>query len=575
MHPESTTCAVPTGVTPAAWHRGLTVLAIVSMFVGTRGLWTVAVTASIAITATIVTCYAAILALAILALSVRQRRTLRRVDAGALIIGIVLVSCAWLLGHPPTDESALTAQAAAELLRGHPIYGQPWPSLLTDGHIALTQTMSGGADYTYGYPPLTVLLTAVLRLAVPGLSFAAAATAVPTLALIGGTITLWLLLPVPWRSAATVVCLGFGLLPQYARHGYPAVLAVALLVPVVVRWHRIGFRPYRFDVVSAICLGAACATQQLPWFLVPFLLVGVYALRRGDRPATGETIETGARAGGGSAGLVVARYAGTALAAWLAINAFFLIRQPSAWFAGILTPMTQHAVPHGQGLIDISYYFTDGSGDLDFYSYASLALAVGLLVLYSLFLPRLGPAGIVLPWCVFFLSVRSQDGYFLLMTPLWLAVVATVPASAFAHAWRPLSIRMRHPTVRVAATALLLAPAIGCAAVAVSSPAPLDLTIVGSRTVHSGLVMLLVRVTNDTGAPLTPHFTFSNGQAMERYWLIRSGPSTLGGYAGALYEIETAHADAVRGPHGFLKLRVVTGTPMTISSTDVPRSDLP
>jgi hypothetical protein len=48
--------------------------------------------------------------------------------------------------------------------------------------------------------------------------------------------TKWLLLPVPWRSAATAVCLGFGILPGYARAGYPAIVALALLAPVAVRW---------------------------------------------------------------------------------------------------------------------------------------------------------------------------------------------------------------------------------------------------------------------------------------------------------------------------------------------------
>ena len=155
--------------------------------------------------------------------------------------------------------------------------------------------MSGGAAYDFAYPPLAVLLAAPLY-AVVGQS---AVALLSTAALIAGTVLLWLLLPAPWRSAATAVCLGFGFLPQYARHGYPAVIALALLIPVVVRWPATGARGRlgRPGTVRALCLGAACAAQQLPWFLLPFLLAGLYAVRRGElgaRPALG----------------VVARYAG-------------------------------------------------------------------------------------------------------------------------------------------------------------------------------------------------------------------------------------------------------------------------
>ncbi len=77
---------------------------------------------------------------------------------------------------------------------------------------------------------------------------------------------MWRLLPTQWRSAATMACLGLGLLPTYGRQGYPAVLALALLVPVVVRWPRIGSggRLGRAGLAQAACLGAACAAQQLP-----------------------------------------------------------------------------------------------------------------------------------------------------------------------------------------------------------------------------------------------------------------------------------------------------------------------
>ncbi|WP_406320774.1 hypothetical protein [Streptomyces sp. NBC_00519] len=82
----------------------------------------------------------------------------------------------------------------------------------------------------------------------------------------------------------------------------------------------------------------------------------------------------------------------------------------------------------------ISYYFTDGSSRLAYYSYASQLLLVGLLAATLLFARLLGTALTVLPWLSFYLATRSQDGYFLMMTPLWPAAAATVPASSLAAA---------------------------------------------------------------------------------------------------------------------------------------------
>ncbi len=222
------------------------------------------------------------------------------------------------------------------------------------------------------------------------------------------------------------MCLGFGILPGYARSGYPAIVALALLIPVTVYWPTTGAggRLGQSGVLRAVCLGAACAAQQLAWFFAPFLLIGLYAVRRG---------ELGTR----PAAAVLARFAGVAALAWATVNAYFAAQGFSDWLHGLLLPLTQKAILHGQGLMGISYYFTDGSSRLDYYSYASELLLIGLLAATLLFARRLGTALTVLPWLSFYLATRSQDGYFLMMTPLWLAAAATVPSSALAHAWQP------------------------------------------------------------------------------------------------------------------------------------------
>ncbi|MFI6930774.1 hypothetical protein [Streptomyces sp. NPDC050287] len=547
------------GDTPQQWHRGMTLIATISLFIGTRATWTKAMLIHPPVAGVISVCYAGILVCGVLALSVRSRRALVRVDAAVLVLAVALVVCGYWLDHAGTDEGVLTAQAASEILHGRPVYGQPWPWLFGTPKSGLTKTMSGGADLTYGYPPLTALLAAPVHAV---LHSTAAATVVTTGALIAGSVALWLLLPVPWRSAATAVCLGFGFLPTYARSGYPAIVALALLVPVVVRWPATGAdgRLGRNGVLRAVCLGAACAAQQLAWFLLPFLLIGLYAVRRGElgaRPATA----------------LLARFTGIAALTWAAINAYFAAQSFSTWWEGLLLPLTQKAILHGQGLMGISYYFTDGSSRLDYYSYASLLLLAGLLTATLLFVRRLGPALTVLPWLAFFLATRSQDGYYLMMTPLWLAAAATVPASSFASAWEPRIPRLTGRLTRTAVVAALLTPALLCAGIAAASPPPLDMTLTAHVTGRARPVItsVTVRAVNTTDTALTPHFASRVGHSASNWWTITAGPTTVAPHSTAVYVVrpQGGRRALPTSPAQHMYLIAVTGTPMTITTASL------
>ncbi|WP_240529649.1 hypothetical protein [Streptomyces mangrovisoli] len=531
-----------------------------SLFIGTRGIWTSAASHRPAVAAVISVCYVSILVCGVLTLSVRTTRALVRLDLAVLLTAVVLVLCGWVMMHDGGDEAVLTAQAARELVAGHTVYGRPWPFLFHGPNVALTPTFYGGYDFTYGYPPLTTLLSApLLWIGHQG----AAASAVGTVSLLTGTVVLWRMLPVPWRSAATLCCLGFGFLPNYARLGYPAITGLALLMPVVVRFPRIGRggRLGRAGIARAVCLGAACAAQQLPWFVTPFLLAAVYAVRRG---------ELGPR----RAALVLLRFTGIAALVWLLINTYFVVQDPGAWLEGIALPLTQGAVLHGQGLVDISLYLTGGSDRLDWYGHASLLLAAALLALFVLFVRRLGPAATALPWCAFYLATRSQDGYYLMMTPLWLAAAITAPAAEFAGAWqprpRPFTGRRRRAAL-AAASALLVVPAAASAVLAATGTPPLRMAVVEARGVSGRtLSRLTVRVTNTGDTALTPHFMLTRGQGMARYWTRIEGPATV-----------AAHTTAklvLRPPSGYwtlpgkdveVRLRAFTAEPQTLSTIHV------
>ena len=205
-------------MTPSQLHRGMALLATISLFIGTRNQWTDALTAKPEVMAALSACYLGILVVAVLALMVRSRRALIRVDALILGIAGTLVIGGLILQHKPSDEGTLVAQAARSLLGGGQVYGVAWPQLFSQEHIPVTWMMNGGADYTFGYPPLAALLVApALSIA----SFPAADSIVTTIVLLIGAVVLWRMLPVDWRSGGTAVILGFPFLPSYARLGYP------------------------------------------------------------------------------------------------------------------------------------------------------------------------------------------------------------------------------------------------------------------------------------------------------------------------------------------------------------------
>src|SRR5690348_3311900 len=138
---------------PSQLHRALALIATISLFIGTRGVWTDALTLTPVVMSLISVGYLTILALATLALIVRTRRALARVDLLILGAAAFQVIGALAVQHKPTDEGALIAQAARSMLHGGEIYGVAWPQIFAQEHLPITWMMGGGADYTLGYPP--------------------------------------------------------------------------------------------------------------------------------------------------------------------------------------------------------------------------------------------------------------------------------------------------------------------------------------------------------------------------------------------------------------------------------------
>jgi hypothetical protein len=548
--------------TPSLGHRGLSLVAVVAVLSGIRAAWSAAFSLHPALGVAVIASCAALLALGATAAHVRTRRALGRADAAVLLIGLLLFGCTTVAGIAPggfsyDDVGVLLQTAARSLLAGQPLYGLPHPhagALLPGGASApVTAMMNGHIVSDYGYPPLAAVFAAFVEKLAPGLP---SPIVVSRIGLAAGAVLLFRLLPPTLRPAAPVVCFVLPMLPRYAQMGYPVLVALPLLVVAVAWWPSIGAggRLGWHGILKGICLGLAAATHPLAWFLTPFVVIGVWLVRRGELSGRATTA-------------VTARWLTAAAAAFAAVNLPFVLQSPAAWAHGIAEPLFQHAVPIGQGLVGVTLQLTGGSGALGWYGYASQVLLIGLLLAFALGVRRLAPAAMVLPWAVFFLATRSQDDYYCLLAPLWLlgAAICLRPEQ-YLRAHRLWSVRLNTTQLRRAAAAVLPVAALGCAVVAVATPAPLRLAVTRFDTAGNGIRRIHATVTNTSGHSLTPHFAITHGSGIiSGFWAVQHGPAILKPGRSASYTLLTP-GSAV-SPGRDLRLRVVSDGPMTLSST--------
>jgi hypothetical protein len=545
-------------------HRIVAILAIIGLYVDTVTSFDTVIWNSALGGIVMTVGYAGALACGVAVLAVRGDRGLFLVDLGILVTALLLriPEFCWSLGQPQAapnarylnDEGALVDLGGRVLHAGHNPYTAVWAGAHDLTFTGITATMGGGAIDRFDYPPVTALLAALSRTLLPTQPSAAI---VGLAGLLATTILLFWLLPSPWKSAATLVCLSVGLyLMSFARQGYPEIVALPFVLVAVYRWTAIGRdgRLGRLGVVSAVCLGLACATQQLAWFLVPFLVVGLLLVRLGDRPAR-------------QAWRLTAVYVAIVIGVFVVINAPFVVWSPHAWIGAMVTPLFAPTLLHGQGIIGITYSIVNGSGNLAAFGYATGALAIALLVTYALFIRTLGPTMVMLPWVIFFCSIRSSDKYFYLMAPIWLLSIAFVRHRDFAACpvlpWR---------AVRPILAAALFVPVIVLSGIGLATPAPLRMTLMdvtSSKTFYTE--QITVRVANRSGTPISPHFALSTSINISRYWQVTSGPRRLVPGASAVYVLVPPNTVARRnlyGPH--IELRAMSGYPETMSSVPIP-----
>jgi hypothetical protein len=503
--------------------------------------------------------------------SAHSLERLERLDwwlLAAGIGGVILAEAAVSKGMSfyGSDEAALIHGGAVAVLHGHDPYGAnlswAFQRYGLTGRVPLTYLMNGGAADTLSYPALPLLaLLPIVAIS----NHAPAMTITASAALCVAMAVAFMLLPKRFRVIAVIACAETFALLSLAAVGLPSMLMLGALTVCVYRWGSVG----KLDTngratlgtggnLRAICLGLALATNQLAWFLAPFLLAGTYLAAR-------------QRLGGACARRSTARYLGVASATFLVVNAPFIAWDPHDWLVGVAAPITQHAIPWGQGLVGLTAFAGIGGGALSFYSYGSALLFVALLCIFWRRFDQLGRCLTLFPLMAMYTSGRSLDSYWL--APIGVVIVS-VTCSGLASRAAPQRAaagsrkRARHRLPAPVRHSALFVPALACFVVALTTRGPLALQVLGSKIGHGHTVSrLVIEATNSSNHTLAPHFAINNTGTIVGIWRTVSGPTQLKPGATARYVLNAPDVAAEPSTGTSYVLQAITDAPQTLSSS--------
>jgi uncharacterized membrane protein len=329
---------------------------------------------------------------------------------------------------------------------------------------------------------------------------------------------LWRLLPPAHRWIAGLL-LGLWPFADYVIGGGTDALWLPFGIVALWRWDRYADQADTSVArwIGPFALGAAVSIKQLPWFLAPFLLIGVAieARRRGD-DAFGVLRAYGSRAAG----------------VFLVVNLPFLLWGFRDWWSGVLTPLREPLVADGQGLVSISLISGHGGGLLIAYTLAALCAYGAALAAFITRYDRLKRVWPLLVGLVMFLPTRSYASYVLTLLPIVIVAALTTREPAPGQASISASTNSRSSARLAGSVTIVLALlATTCTAAALLAPDPLAITVVSSRSTGElqTISELVVAVHNRSNHELVPRFRVQWGGRASAFWRA---------------EVEDTHADA-------------------------------
>jgi uncharacterized membrane protein len=422
---------------------------------------------------------------------------------------------------------------------GHRYVNQYAAQLVAHGHNPYTRSMAPALQQfqvPISYNTFRLDGSEVTSLSYPAGSFLAyvpalwmglstqAANIIDVLVWLAACVLAFFFLPRRLRWIAPILAVGSSYL-DYFIGGCTDAIYVPLLMLAVWRWDRFGDKTlhWAWRWTGPVALGLAMTVKQTPWFLVPFLVTGVFMehrARTGDRIAATKT---------------AAAHLGVTIGVFLLVNLPFLIDTPGPWLRGAVLPFADPLIPDGQGAVNAASFLGMGGGNLSLYSVAGAAFVAALGLTWILRYPTLKRAWLVLVALSFWLPTRSFTSYLIMLLPAALIAATTVREAPANWAWAP-RWTGRRATALIAAGFTLVA---GCLTAALASPSPLRLTIDDVRTTgQMGSVSeVTVTVSNQTGQRVTPAFSVDVGMHVTTFWyavhptpdggLQATGPITL------------------------------------------------
>jgi uncharacterized membrane protein len=407
------------------------------------------------------------------------------------------------VGQPAygTDAVAFDQYAAQLTLHGTNPYGVSMAPALELFHVPVifhTFQLDGASVTRLSYPAGSFL--AYVPLLALGVK-AQAGNIVDLAFWVAGMFLLWRLLPANLRWAAAIV-MSAGTYLSYIFGGVTDTLYIPFVIAALYRWDRFGDSGERTWVrwAGPVLLGVAMSMKQTPWFLLPFLVLGV-------------GFEARARGAAAAAVRTSARYAVLAIGTFALINLPFIVLTPAAWAKDSLVPFLTPTIPDGQGLVDLALYEHLGGGRLSYFTLAGALFFLFGLALFAVHYERLKRAWVPLLLFSFFFPTRSLGSYLIMLLPA-VMVAATTVRTPSASSFPALAGR------RWWLFGPLLAATGGAAIAALAATAPLEITILGTRSTGQLLTIdqVSVRVTNRLAHPIRPHFSVNEGGSITTFW---------------------------------------------------------